>query len=117
MSDFNNNSTSGNGNGRTWDFFATFRNLVTCWMSVLSALELQVYLAYLMHADQHTGIAYPGPRLIANYVGHAKPQHVRAARRRLIRNGLLVKVHAGGGRESGRFKVGHPTRNPGYPKN
>jgi hypothetical protein len=95
-----------------YSHFAALNALVdTGWLGVLGKLELAVWLVYARHADGD-GIAFPGPRKIANALQHVQVRHVRRARKRLLELGLLSILRAGGGRHCAKIQVHVPPTPP-----
>lgn len=77
------------------------------WLGKLTPMPQSVWLAYLRHANAE-GESWPSPTRVARYLNHKHPEHVRQARRLLVKLGLLVPVDRGGGRRSGKFRVAVP---------
>ncbi len=65
------------------------------WLAVLKPLELAVWTIYHRHADAH-GVAFPGPELLMNGVGHKDMRHIGAARESLVNRGLMVRMNQAG---------------------
>jgi hypothetical protein len=87
------------------------------WLAVLTLTELAVWMVYNRHGSI-TAEAHPGPARIAKLIGHSGPNHIRAARARLVQYGLLTRINEGGGEEVAIYRVEvpgtpPPTRNSG----
>lgn len=82
------------------------------WLAVLNPIQLAVWTVMDRHADSD-GIAWPGSALIAKRIGHKNRDHIRQAKRDLVRLGLLELVTPGKGSSSARYRVLVPTESGG----
>src|SRR5687768_3352320 len=96
--------TDRGGGAAAGGHFERFNALVrNGWLHkrALSETELKVLLVYEMHAKSDGSETRPALKTIARHLGHAHDGHIRAARRNLVRYGLLSRED---GRVGGREK-------------
>lgn len=81
---------NGNGNGQTYGRLLLFDAFISNgWLGVLKCIDQNVYLAYAFHAKKDCVVEKPTAE-IAAAIGHSYVGHVKVARARLKRIGLLA---------------------------
>jgi hypothetical protein len=85
------------GAGGHFDRFNAF--VTNGWAGVIGKAAAAMWLAYLKHADNDTGISYPGGGTLATMIGYTSTRHIARLRAALVANGLIEVVELGGGRD------------------
>src|ERR1700712_2886134 len=75
------------------------------WLATLTKNELVVMISYLCRADGNTGICWASDEELATELGHARTNHVQAARKMLREIHHLLERVADSGRASETYRV------------